>query len=1072
MQHYPELVIRRIRVLTYRRIQNKQEEGSMRRNPTRRLMAFVLSLLMLVGCFVPAFAADETGASSLGTTTLKDISESLNAISYAAYREKYPDAVRGVDVAVDIAAYIADATTANVELRESVADAFGDTRSNCLYVGDSGKVSWPVSIPKTGLYAMEIEYCSASTKTNSIERMLYINDKVPFKEARYLNLTKTWEHDYDEETGRFKLDNTGSELRPVTSVVQKWSKYSIADAGTYYANPFEFYFEKGENTISLEGVREDIIISAIRLYPYEDLPTYAEKLEEYAKRGYAEGTDVIHLDGEKPAYVSDYTIYPIYDRTSAITEPQHATKIMRNTIGSEKWQTTGQWIEYNFHVENAGLYTINLRFKQSELSGLYVSRRLTIDGKVPFEECNFLRFDYNTDWQVGPLNDGGEYGGFQLYLEPGDHTLRLEVTLGDMGDIVRRVSESLSNINDSYLQIMKLTGVTPDRYRDYGFTRVMPDTIETMILESMNLYEVIDYMSSMNGGKSQHTGTLEQVAVRLHKMGTDEDQIARNLGSLKDNISTMGTWITNVSNQSLEVDYIQIQGASAEMPKAKANFFESTWHELKMFFGSFFADYNTLGGERGGDAVTAWMVTGRDQATIMRNLVDDKFTPETGVAVDLKLVAGGTLLPSVLAGVGPDVALDGADPIQYAIRGAVLPLNDFDTFDEVCDRFTEAAIIPLTLYGKTYGLPETQTFWMMFYRKDILADLGLEVPKTWDDLMAMVPVLQFNNMQIGLPNTLQTNYQVFMYQNGGKLWVDDGMRVNLDSNVVLESFEDMCNMFTQYSLPYKYDFANRFKSGEMPIGIITYTEYNKLILFSTEISGLWEMVPLPGMTDENGNINNTSPSSVASIVMMKGCKNEENAWKFMDWWVDRDFQVDYSNELVAVMGPAAKNATANREALEELPWSSSEYQNLTLQMNNLMAEAAYPGSYIIGRYAEFAFLDSYNKKLDPVDSLLNYINTINKEINRKRTEFDYETLEIGQTLADKRTAQAIELMTELTGYDAEIAAATAALENEDVDAMRQVASKFARSASDETLGQIAIYLTEAADALATYKLYE
>ena len=63
-------------------------------------------------------------------------------------------------------------------------------------------------------------------------------------------------------------------------------------------------------------------------------------------------------------------------------------------------------------------------------------------------------------------------------------------------------------------------------------------------------------------------------------------------------------------------------------------------------------------------------------------------------------------------------------------------------------------------------------------------------------------------------------------------------------------------------------------------------------------------------------------------------------------------------------------------------------------------------------------------------------------------------------------------MTELTGYDAEIAAATAALETEDVDAMRQVASKFARTASDETLAQIAIYLAEAADALATYKLYE
>jgi len=338
-----------------------------------------------------------------------------------------------------------------------------------------------------------------------------------------------------------------------------------------------------------------------------------------------------------------------------------------------------------------------------------------------------------------------------------------------------------------------------------------------------------------------------------------------------------------------------------------------------------------------------------------------------------------------------------------------------------------------------------------------------------DELLAMVPILQFNNMQIGLPN----NYSLFMYQMGGRIWVDDGMRVNLDSNLVLEAFEDMCNMFTQYSLPYTYSFANRFKTGEMPIGVTSYTEYNQMILFATEIAGLWEMVPLPGMMDEEGNINNASPSGVAAIVMMKGCQNTENAWKFMDWWVDRDFQVDYSNELVAIMGPAAKNATANREALEELPWSSSEYENLALQMNNLRAEHAYPGSYIIDRYTGFAFLDAYNKMLDPVDSLLNYINAINKEITRKRTEFDYETLEIGQTLAEKRTAQAVALMTELTGYDAEITEAEAALLAEDVSAMRHVADKFARTAaSNEQLAQIALYLTDAADALATYKLYE
>ncbi len=1066
----------------------------MRRNHTKRLMSFVLSLLMLVGCFVPSFAADDAsapdtsdgGSNSIAKTTLKEISATLNAISYDEYRSRYPDAKKATEtVVVDIADYIADDTTAELELRGSITDDYGVTMPECLYIDDEGKVTWPVTIPETGFYAVEVTYASESDKTNSIERVFYINDMVPFAEARYLCLTKTWKHDYNEENGRFDFDAVGNELRPSTNVYKKWTTQQFVDSNTYYATPFEFYFEKGENTIALEGVRESVIIADIRLVPYEELPTYADVLAEYEAKGYTEGTDKLYLPAELPSAVSDYTIYPVYDRTSAITEPQHATLIYRNTIGAEKWQSMGQWIEYEFEIENAGLYTIDLRFKQADLAGLYTSRKLTIDGVTPFAECNFLRFSYDTDWQVASLTDG-KYDTLQFYLEPGVHTIRFEVTLGEMGEIVRRVSESLDSINKSYLEILKLTGSNPDQYRDYGFTRVMPDTIENMLLESIKLQDVIEYLESMNGVKSQHSATLEQIAILLEKMGTDEDEIAKNLSNLKNHIGTMGTWVSNVTSQPLEIDYILVQGASVPLPEAEAGFFKSLWHELKMFFGSFNADYNSLGGKaEDGEVVTnatvtAWVATGRDQAQIMRSLVDDKFTPETGIAVELKLVAAGTLLPSILAGVGPDVSLDGAgaDPIQYAIRGAALDLDQFNTnsdpdgrftyasFEEVASRFTDAALIPLSLYGKTYGLPETQNFCMMFYRKDILADLGLEVPKTWDDLMAMIPVLQFNNMEIGLPN----NYQIFMYQMGGELWADDGMRINLDSNIALEAFEDMCNMFTQYSLPYTYSFPNRFKTGEMPIGIIDYTTYNQMILFATEIAGLWEMVPIPGIEDENGNINNVAVSTVTSIVLPSGTRDKHAAWALMDWWVDTEFQVDYSNELVAVMGPAAKNATANREALEELPWSSSEYHNIELQMNNLTAVTAYPGSYIITRYTNFAFFDAYNSLADPVDSLLNYINAINKEITRKRAEFNYETLEIGQTLADKRVSQALELIETLEGYDDAKAAVIAAMEAEDADMMYAAAEAF--GAGDETITTIVGYLNEAANAYATYALYE
>jgi ABC-type glycerol-3-phosphate transport system substrate-binding protein len=351
----------------------------------------------------------------------------------------------------------------------------------------------------------------------------------------------------------------------------------------------------------------------------------------------------------------------------------------------------------------------------------------------------------------------------------------------------------------------------------------------------------------------------------------------------------------------------------------------------------------------------------------------------------------------------------------------------------------------------------------MFYRTDIIAELGLEIPETWDDLLAMIPVLQFNNMEIGMSQ----DYQMYMYQMGEELWADDGMRINLDSNLSLESFETMCNMFTQYSLPVSYDFANRFRTGEMPICIQPYTSYNNIIIFATEIAGLWDFGPIPGFAKEDGTVDNTAMSGTSALVMMAGAENVKEAWQFMSWYTDTKFQVDYSNELVAILGPAAKNATANMAALEELPWTSHEYEQLMKQMDHTAAIVAYPGSYILARYTNFAFLDAYNNHADPVDSLLSYINTINKEITRKRTEFDLETLEIGQTLASKRLDQAAAAIDELddgTKSSAPVAAAIEAIASEnDIAAIRAAADGLAAS-----MPEVAGYLTDAAIALESY----
>ncbi len=1113
-----------------------------------RIAAFAFALIFILSTCAVAVSADNSSDSdSVSSTTTSDIQELLNAISYSDYIANKA----GVDKATkDDELIISAAENWEYVLKNGNAPADDDDKAEVteeygkkgLYIPSQGTVTWTTDkITKALRYNLIIEYYPVVNKATSIERVLMINDEIPFAEARQMSIEKIWatsEPFADVEIvdgkitytiGKEKVTKTvaewkaeaeqngleaaetekkvGGETKKVlrytmpevwnetnTAYINKlgirffttdideneirsnlvddpeWATYTFKDANGFMQTPFEVVFEpneKGVVEISMRSVNEPIVISEIRLVAPEDSITYSEYLAQYA--GKPKGTGMLKIEAEYFGNTSSQTIYPLSDSTSAVTSPVAVDKTILNTIGGDKWQSAGQWIEYSFTVTESGMYQIIPRFKQNLLDGMYTSRMLHIyssDGAyngLPFEEAGRLKFDYSTDWQAAPLTDGVD--DFEFYFEKGvTYTLRFEISLGKMGDIVRRVQESLDSINDDYLNILKLTGSTPDEFRDYGFHRVMPDTMVDMIVQSDELEAISKELAEEAEVKSSMTATLDKVARLLDQMGKDEDEVAKNLEQLKTYIGSLGTWLSDAKTQPLVLDYICIQSSEAKLPKAKANIFQALWHEITSFVQSFFRNYDRMGAmteAAGEESVEVWLAYGRDQAQVIRGLINNDFTYNGGAPVNLKLVSGGTLLPSILSGQGPDVyiGLGQGDVINYAIRGALISLDDipeheeyknnankfkedfgmtpdeyYKMFDEQYNAdpenedyigdFNHAAMMVLEImneYGDVhcYGLPETQNFNMMFVREDILAELNIEIPKTWDDVKKAIPVLQANNMQIGM----HSDSKIFLYQNGGELFADDGMRINLDSNVALESFTMMCDFFTMYSFPYSYDFANRFRTGEMPIGFATYTgTYNQLKVFATEIEGLWSFYPMPGIMDEEGNINNASVSSVTAIVMIVNCENKGGSWDFMRWHAGADCQIDYSNEMVAILGPSAKHATANEKALLEMPWTADELEQLEFQFNNLASIPNYPGNYIVDRYLKFAFLDAYNDNMDPAKSIEYYVSTINKEIARKRDEFNLETLQYGDevcpTLANKRLRQAEAELKEFKGSSA------------------------------------------------------
>ena len=647
-----------------------------------------------------------------------------------------------------------------------------------------------------------------------------------------------------------------------------------------------------------------------------------------------------------------------------------------------------------------------------------------------------------------------------------------------MSELVREIEDILTTLNNDYLSILKLTGTSPDKNRDYAFNRLLPDTMMSMMDQADRLEKVSEELKKTSGDASTYTGICDKLVALLRRMATDEDQVAKNLTNFKSYVGSLGTFLTDAKTQPLELDYLVIQSADKEQPKGAAGFFKALWHEILCFIQSFFRDYNHMGAMENADTektISVWVPYGRDQANVIRNLSTNQFTQDTKIAVDLKLVAGGTLLPSILAGMGPDVylGLAQATVINYAIRGALINVEGMEGFEETVQNFNDAAMVVLGTQdadGVThyYGLPENQEFPMMFVRVDILAspEVNIEIPTTWEELYVAQSKLETNNMEIGVT----TSYKIHLYQMGGELFADDGMRINLDSVIGLKSFETMCNMFTQFSFPYKYDAANRFRTGEMPIIIANYTDlYNKLKVFATEIEGSWIFVPVPGYEhqDADGNyyLNNQSVANVNATVMITGAKDQEAAWDYIKWYTGADCQVDYANEMVAIIGDSAKHPTANRVALASMPWTPDEYVEIQKQFENLASVPNHPGYYIIDRYTDFAFLSAYNDDADPSDEILSYINTINKEITRKREEFKLETLEIGQTKAEKRQGQvlkAMEALEKLNGskYAAAIDDAKYAIANDRIDQLQETAEAFSAFLSYDYLADLRVIENE------------
>jgi len=959
---------------------------SLIKNPvliTGTLAALVIVYFALNGTGAQDFSAKYRGVDLSGASVGR-------TNTYTRYRERYahiPPAA--ADISLDIFSWKdADGVSALVNFA-------GVQR--VLRTEEESFIEYAVHIEKAGLYNMYIEYYPLPSRGIAIERSFKINGETPFLGADRLSFQRIW-----GDANDVRHDNQGNEIRPAQVEKPRWETAFFRDSLGYSTEPYEFFLDAGENTIRLEGINEPAAIRTLCLkapVPAEKYRQYAVKIDTGLYRNTVPGF-MFKIQGEHALYRSDPSLYAIYDRSSGATEPPSVAKIKLNMIGGQSWRVAGQWIEWDFFVPENGMYRFTIKGRQNYNRGFVSNRMVMIDGQIPCMELAAVPFAYSNKWRLATFRD--DQGDMLFPLEQGRHTLRLQAAMGGMGEMLNIMEESIFRLNGIYRKILVLTGTEPDIYRDYRVDVVYPEIITAMALESKILYKLVDDLTAYSGERSAQAATSLTLARQLEMFVRRPDKIPRTMVNFKFNISALGDSLLALAQSQLDVDYIMVSAAAAKLPPVRENFFVAASHEIRSFLVSFFVDYNNLGDvyRKSANVVEVWMLAGRDQSTILKGMIDDTFTPQTGIKVNVKLVAPDAVMPAVVAGTGPDAALTvpQVDPVNYAVRHAAVDISKLPGYEELTREFDSSVIIPFRYAGGVYGLPETQYFHVMFYRKDIFAELGITVPETWDELISILPIIQKNNMNVGIPSVATTeqinidfsNFLAHLYQRKGSLYNEDGSRTMLAGETAIEAFDVYTKFFTHYKTPIVYNFLNRFRTGEMPLGFADYTNFNTLEVFAPELRGLWGFARMPGLRAADGSINRSVPTGTLASMIFSNAKNPDLAWEFLKWWVSADTQLRFGRELESVMGAAARYPTANFDAFTRLSWGSEQMAVLREQRSWTVGTPEVPGGYYVSRHITNAVRRILNKGEDTRETLLNYSITINDELLKKRKEFGLE----------------------------------------------------------------------------------
>jgi ABC-type glycerol-3-phosphate transport system substrate-binding protein len=537
-----------------------------------------------------------------------------------------------------------------------------------------------------------------------------------------------------------------------------------------------------------------------------------------------------------------------------------------------------------------------------------------------------------------------------------------------------------------------MTGGEVDPNRSWKITQDFPELPKNLERAKAELELMAKAMLQANGRRDSTLQTIETAVQDLTDDLKYPNEIPYHMDEISNIVERIGSLRETLARTPLRLDQIYIAPSGAKFPQMEAGLWQQIRGTFQHFFYTFTRkrDINAVGD----DVLNVWVNRGRDWVNLLQELANESFTPETGIKVKVNLLPNENLLVLAnAAGLSPDVALGQPQDksIDFAMRGALLDLSAFPDFKETAKQFAPGAMLPFFYNGGYYALPETQSFKVLYYRKDILARLGLKVPDTWQDVYDMLPTLQQKGYNFYIPSG---DYLTFIYQNGAQFFAKDGMKTDLNTPEAFKGFKMWTDLFNIYDLERSVpSFYQHFRKGDFPIGVADYNMYITLAAAAPELSGWWGIAPMPGVKQADGTVARWAAGGQTAGFIYKNTKHPKEAWQFLKWLVSADTQQRYGSELEALNGIQFRWNTANIEAFTRLPWPKEDEQVILEQWRWYKEVPNLPGSYFLTRELNNAWNRTVVDGMNDRESLEEAIVNIDREMARKDQEFGFADAE-------------------------------------------------------------------------------